>query len=43
MTNPIRRASTKSLNADPPKRSSASSVMTTVRLVVIERPNVWRI
>ena len=33
----------KSLIAAPPNRSSASSVRTTVRLVMIDRPNVCRI
>ena len=40
---PISSARTKSLIAEPPNRNSASSVSTTVRLVVIERPNVCRI
>ena len=40
---PISSARTKSLIAEPPNSSSASSVRTTVRLVVIDRPNVCRI
>ena len=40
---PISSARTKSLIAAPPNSSSASSVMTTVRLVMIDRPNVCRI
>src|SRR6476661_9900853 len=40
---PSSKARMKSLIADPPKRKSASSVMVTVRLVVIERPKVCRI
>ena len=40
---PISSASTNSWVAAPPNRSSASSVRTTVKLVVIDRPNVCRI
>ena len=40
---PISRASTKSLIAAPPNSSSARSVRTTVRLVMIDRPKVCRI
>ncbi len=36
-------ARTKYVVAEPPKRNSASSVMNTVKLVVIDRPIVWRI
>ena len=39
---PISSARMKSLIADPPNSSSASSVSTTVRLVVIDRPKVCR-
>ena len=40
---PISSARTKSWIAAPPNRSRASSVRTTVRLVMIERPKVCRI
>ena len=38
---PRRSARTKTRMALPPNRNSASSVNTTVRLVLIDRPNVW--